>query len=58
MRPIKSEAYKDFPQAKWFEKVATLSLVIGIIIIGLTPLWLSDMIRNSLGVIVEKLALK
>ncbi len=58
MGPIKGEAYNDFPKAKWFEKIATLSLVIGILIIGLTPLWLSEMIRDSLGMIVEKLALK
>ncbi|MBX2910907.1 MAG: NADH-quinone oxidoreductase subunit M [Cyclobacteriaceae bacterium] len=56
MGPVREEAYHGFPKAKWFEKVATISLIVGILVIGLAPLWLSDMIRDSLGAIVDKLA--
>jgi len=58
MGPVRNEGYYNFPKAKWFEKIATVSLIIGILVIGLTPLWLSDMIRDSLGMIVDKLVLK
>ncbi|MFZ1808392.1 MAG: hypothetical protein WAU36_14270, partial [Cyclobacteriaceae bacterium] len=58
MGPVRDESYHRFPKAKWFEKIATVSLIIGILVIGLTPLWLSDMIRESLGIIVDKLVLK
>lgn len=58
MGPVRNESYHNFPKAKWFEKIATVSLIAGILVIGLTPLWLSDMIRESLGIIVDKLVLK
>lgn len=58
MGPVRKEEYNTFPKAKWFEKVATVSLIIGILVIGLTPLWLSDMIWDSLGPIVDKLVMK
>ena len=58
MGPVKNTGYNNFPRAKWFEKVATLSLIAGILIIGLMPLWLSDMIWESLGPIVDKLVFK
>ncbi len=58
MGPVRDKSYHSFAKAKWFEKVATVSLIIGILVIGLTPLWLSDMIQNSLGVIVDKIVLR
>ncbi len=58
MGPVKKPEYLNFPKAKWFEKVATVTLIAGILIIGLAPLWLSDMIWESLGPIVDKLVLK
>ncbi|HRX00369.1 MAG TPA: NADH-quinone oxidoreductase subunit M, partial [Cyclobacteriaceae bacterium] len=58
MGPVRSEEYNGFPKAKWFEKIATVSLIIGILVIGLAPLWLSNMIWDSLGPIVDKLVLR
>lgn len=58
MGDVRKEEYNSFPKAKWFEKLATVSLIIGILVIGLTPLWLSDMIRDSVGMVVDKLVLK
>ncbi len=48
MGPIEKEAYTAFPKTKWFEKIATITLIIGILVIGLMPLWLSEMIGDSL----------
>ncbi len=54
MGPIKNEHYNDLPSAKWPEKIATISLITAIAIIGIAPLWLSDMIMQSLGPILDK----
>jgi NADH-quinone oxidoreductase subunit M len=48
MGPVQDESYASLPKAQWFEKIATVTLILGILIIGLMPLWLSDMIGNSL----------
>jgi NADH-quinone oxidoreductase subunit M len=48
MGPVPEESYSTFPKARWFEKIATITLIIGILIIGLMPLWLSEMIGDSL----------
>jgi NADH-quinone oxidoreductase subunit M len=48
MGSVQDESYASLPKAQWFEKIATVTLILGILIIGLMPLWLSDMIGNSL----------
>ncbi len=53
MGPIKKEEYQNLEPAKWYEKLATVTLIAAIVIIGMAPLWLSDMIMNSLGVILK-----
>lgn len=58
MGPVKDEGYLKFEKAKWHEKVATFALVTGILIIGLAPLWLSDMILESLVPIIDRLVIK
>lgn len=53
MGPVKNEAYLKFHQAAWYEKIATVTLISGIVIIGFAPLWLSDMITDSLNTILD-----
>lgn len=53
MGPVKNDEYNKFHPATWYEKLATVSLIAAIVIIGIAPLWLSDMIMNSLGVILD-----
>lgn len=53
MGPIKNEAYQTMEGATWYEKVATVSLITAIVIIGIAPLWLSDLIMESLGPILD-----
>ena len=43
--------------AVWNEKAVTVILIIAIAGMGLAPLWLSDMILNSLEPVVQKLTL-
>ena len=53
--PIKNEHFLHLEDAKWYERVSTVTLIMAITAIGIAPLWLSDMIGFSLGPIVERL---
>jgi len=53
---VKDPHFEHLEDAKWHEKVSTLTLLIAVAGFGLAPLWLSDMISNSLQPIVDKLS--
>ncbi|VAW19709.1 NADH-ubiquinone oxidoreductase chain M [hydrothermal vent metagenome] len=55
--PLKKEAHLELTDATWFEKLSTTTLLIGIVGIGIFPLWLSNTILDSLQPIVDKLAI-
>ena len=48
MGPLANEDFKNLPTATWYEKTGILLLLIPIIAIGVAPLWLSDMIMESI----------
>jgi len=52
--PLKNHHYEELEDAKWYERVSTITLVIAIAIIGMTPFWLSDIIQESLVPIVTR----
>jgi NADH-quinone oxidoreductase subunit M len=54
---IKDPHHEVLTDAKWHERLSTISLTIGIVAIGIAPLWLSNMIMNSLGPLLDKLAM-
>jgi NADH-quinone oxidoreductase subunit M len=54
---INNPDYEVLTDAKWYEKLSTGVLIFGITAIGLAPLWLSEMINNGLGPILQKLML-
>lgn len=53
--PIKNEHFNELTDAKWFEKVSTITLVLSITAIGMAPFWLSALIREPLGDIIQHL---
>jgi len=55
--PIKDEHYTHLTDAKWYERLSTIALVLMIAAIGLAPLWLSNMIQHSLVPVIHKLAI-
>ena len=55
--PITNPEHEKLDDARWYEKVSIITLVVAILIVGIAPLWLSDMIQDSLTPIVEKLQL-
>jgi len=56
--PLKKEEYIEIKDASWYEKVATVTLLIGIIGIGLAPLWLSDMLYDSIQPIIDAIRIE
>lgn len=54
--PIKDDHFLHLEDAKWFERLSTVTLVLAIAAIGMAPLWLSDMINVSLVPIMEKIS--
>ncbi|MFH1120386.1 MAG: NADH-quinone oxidoreductase subunit M [Bacteroidota bacterium] len=55
--PIKNDHYLHLDDAKWHERLSTITLVLAIAAIGIAPLWLSDMINVSLAPIVDKISM-
>lgn len=53
--PIKNDHYLHLDDAKWYEKISTVTLILAIAAIGIAPLWLSDMIGISLQPIIDKI---
>ncbi len=54
--PIRDKHFTDLRDAAWFERLSTITLMFGIIMIGIAPFWLSTMIGHSLQPIVAKLS--
>ncbi|MDP2089785.1 MAG: NADH-quinone oxidoreductase subunit M [Flavobacteriaceae bacterium] len=48
MGPIKNEEFNDLPASTWYERYGVYLLLIPIAGMGIAPLWLSDMILDSL----------
>ncbi|MCF6294763.1 MAG: NADH-quinone oxidoreductase subunit M [Flavobacteriaceae bacterium] len=53
MGPVKNEAYLNLPKVTWYEKTGILLLLIPIVGMGVAPLWLSDMILESLQPFIQ-----
>jgi len=56
--PIKNDHYLQLTDAKWFEKLGGITLVLAIAIIGIAPLWLSNLLREPLAAILQQIASK
>ncbi|MCB0460175.1 MAG: NADH-quinone oxidoreductase subunit M [Flavobacteriaceae bacterium] len=53
MGPVKNEEYLSLPKAQWYEKLGALLLLIPITGMGVAPLWLSDIIYESLQPFIQ-----
>ncbi|MFH1004673.1 MAG: NADH-quinone oxidoreductase subunit M [Bacteroidota bacterium] len=54
--PITNEHYIHLKDAKWYDKISCIVLLVGVIGIGIAPLWLSNMIRDSVLLIINKIS--
>ena len=48
MGEVRNPAYLTIPKVTWYERLGIFLLLIPIIGIGVAPLWISDMILESL----------
>ncbi|MBP8791330.1 MAG: hypothetical protein KBH01_07855, partial [Breznakibacter sp.] len=53
--PVKNDHFAHLPDARWYEKVSVVTLIVAVAGIGLFPLWLSNTIQESLQPIIDKL---
>ncbi len=56
MGPVAKQEYFTFEKATWYERVGVLLLLIPIVFMGVTPLWLSELIRESLEPFIRHMA--
>lgn len=55
MGPVKNDAFLNLEKVTWFERTGILLLLIPIVGIGVLPLWLSNMILESLQPFIQGL---
>ena len=55
MGKIKNPEFNHITDAKWFDRMSVVTLILGITAIGLAPLWLSDMINNGLVPVMQRI---
>ena len=53
MGPVKNQAYTNLQATTWYEKTGILLLLIPIIGIGIAPLWISNLIMESLQPFIQ-----
>ena len=53
--PVQDEHHLKLTDAVWYEKFSTIVLIIAVAGIGIFPLWVSDLIRESIKVISERI---
>ncbi len=55
MGPVKNDEFSDLPKATWYERVGVILLLIPITLMGVVPIWISDLIRESLQPFIERM---
>ncbi len=56
MGPIKNEAFRNFGDATWNEKLASVTLIICIFAIGIAPFWLFNLVSPDTQLIMDNIA--
>ncbi len=52
---IRNEEFNQIRDARWFDRISVVALILGITMIGTAPLWLSDMINGGLVPVMHKI---
>ncbi len=56
MGPLKDPHYQDLPRVYWYERLGGLLVFIPVVLIGVAPLWLTNLIWDSMEPIVRQLS--
>jgi NADH-quinone oxidoreductase subunit M len=57
MGPVKNNDYLQLTDAGWNEKTAAVLLLAGILVMGLVPFWITDLINPGTEVIIQKIGM-
>ena len=55
MGPLSNVDYKDLPKATWYEKTGLVLLMVPVVLIGVMPFGLGEMIKESIEPFLERL---
>jgi len=55
MGPLSNQDYNDLPKATWYEKTGLVLLMVPVVLIGVMPFGLGEMIKESLEPFLERL---
>lgn len=55
MGPLSNNDYKDLPKATWYEKTGLVLLMVPVVLIGVMPFGLGEMIKESIEPFLERL---
>ncbi len=55
MGPVLNPHFTSLPDARWNEKYAAILLITGIVVIGIAPFWLYDLLRPGTELIIQHL---
>jgi NADH-quinone oxidoreductase subunit M len=53
--PTTDPHHDHLPDARWFEKISVVTLIVSVAAIGLAPFYLSSMIGTSLQPVIDKI---
>ena len=51
--PVRNNHYLELHDATWFEKVGGVTLIVSIAIIGIAPLWLTNLLREPMAELLQ-----
>ncbi|HET9487838.1 MAG TPA: hypothetical protein VFO54_10395, partial [Chryseosolibacter sp.] len=51
--PVTNDHYLKLTDALWFEKLGGITLVLSIAAIGMAPLWLSNLLHETLATLLQ-----
>ncbi|HMH22337.1 MAG TPA: NADH-quinone oxidoreductase subunit M [Puia sp.] len=55
MGPVKESQYNGLADARWNEQSAAVLLVVGIVVIGVAPFWLNDLLSPGVAAIMHRI---
>lgn len=55
MGPPQDESYQKFHKATWYEKASVTVLIIGILAMGVSPFWISEIVWDSVLPVMERI---
>lgn len=55
MGPVRKESFHELKDAVWYEKLAAVVLIAGIVLMGVAPFWLQELVGPGTEIIMQKL---